>query len=286
MAVFSIIVPCYNQEDYIIECLDSVKNQSFLDWECVVVNDGSTDSSLVVIKEYIKNDYRFVLLDQENQGLASSRNNGIKISKGEYVLPLDGDDLIDSEYLSLALNGFKENPNIKLIHCNVQYFGDRNDTMKLENYSYPQILKGNCIVCSSIYKRSDFDNTSGYDSELIYGYEDWDFWLQLLDEESEVFKIEKEVFFYRQRGNSMHSFVHDSFKLNYTMNYIFQKHIDKYSNIFLGRRANNSIDFIREIFEFRTNEINNKTFLLNIKKTLSYKVFVKLESFLRRLKIE
>ena len=89
---FSIIMPAYNIEAYITRAVSSIKDQSFTDFECIVVDDGSTDKSIAVISDMIKNDGRFKVLSQKNGGLSNARNNGYELARGEYVLFLDGDD--------------------------------------------------------------------------------------------------------------------------------------------------------------------------------------------------
>lgn len=100
----SIIVPVYKTEAYIAECLDSVLAQTYQDFEVICVDDGSPDNSVEIIKEYSKNDPRISYVRQENAGLSAARNTGIRNAKGEYILPLDSDDMLEKkshlEYLT------------------------------------------------------------------------------------------------------------------------------------------------------------------------------------------
>lgn len=96
---FSIIIPIYNVAVYLRQCLDSVLNQSFGDWESVCVNDGSTDGSDAILKEYAAKDGRFCVITQANGGLSAARNAGLKIAKGEYVVFLDSDDWLEPNTL-------------------------------------------------------------------------------------------------------------------------------------------------------------------------------------------
>ena len=107
MPKFSIIVPVYNLEKYIKRCLDSIFKQSFKDFEVIVVNDGSSDKSLDIIKEY-----DVVLIDQKNKGVSESRNNAIKKAKGDYIVFVDGDDTIDKELLEKLDKASNDNPDI------------------------------------------------------------------------------------------------------------------------------------------------------------------------------
>jgi glycosyltransferase involved in cell wall biosynthesis len=97
----TVIVPCYNQAAYLDEALQSVLNQTYLYWECIIVNDGSTDQSEVKAKEWTEKDHRFKYFYQKNSGLCSARNFGIKKAQGEFILPLDADDKLGENYLKL-----------------------------------------------------------------------------------------------------------------------------------------------------------------------------------------
>ena len=105
---FSVVIPIYNVEHYLEDCLNSVLDQTFEDWEAVCVNDGSTDGSAALLEKYAKRDPRFVILTQKNGGLSAARNTGIKAAKGDYVFFLDSDDWLESnalETISEFLNG-------------------------------------------------------------------------------------------------------------------------------------------------------------------------------------
>ncbi len=102
MPKISIVIPVYNAEKFLVETLDSVKNQTFADFECVIVNDGSTDKSLDIINSYIETDNRFRVFTIPNSGCANiPRNIAIKKSVGEYIFNLDADDLIESDCLDI-----------------------------------------------------------------------------------------------------------------------------------------------------------------------------------------
>lgn len=104
MPEISVIIPCFNQGKYIAECLDSVLAQTFTNYEVIIVNDGSTDDSLKIIKQYTNKYKNFRLLDQSNQGVVFARNNAISKAKGKYIYPLDADDKITPECLEKLYN--------------------------------------------------------------------------------------------------------------------------------------------------------------------------------------
>lgn len=98
---FSIVIPVYNVEQYLKECLDSVLSQSFDDWEAVCVDDGSTDGSAVILNGYASKDARFKMVSQANGGLSAARNTGMREAKGDYILFLDSDDWLEPHALKV-----------------------------------------------------------------------------------------------------------------------------------------------------------------------------------------
>lgn len=104
----SIVIPVFNQEKHLQKCLESVRNQTFEDFEVICVNDGSTDNSLRIIKEMAVIDSRFKLVNQSNKGLGASRNAGLLASKGEYILFVDSDDVIDKKTIEILYANAKE----------------------------------------------------------------------------------------------------------------------------------------------------------------------------------
>ena len=294
----SIVMPCYNQANYIEEAINSVKQQNYNNWECIIVNDGSSDNSAEIIRNLITNDSRFKLLDIENGGVSNARNTAINISSGEYILPLDGDDKIHPKYLELAIQQFKNDPSTTLVYCNAKYFGAKNKLWDLPTYTYEFLFHGNCIFCSAIYKREDFNaKTTGYDTKMIHGYEDWEFWLQLLNKDSNVVKLSETLFSYRIKEVSRNTEVLESNKLEFTLKYIYGKHFNSFFKKLGGNVNNNTnpggefIHFLKEknlrIDTPNADSNGNEIYLQSerfkkIKKTVSYKLFVKLELSLKK----
>ena len=97
--LFSIIVPVYNVEKYLDKCLASILEQTFKDFECIIIDDGSPDNSNIIIDKYVKLDQRFKVIHQKNMGLSAARNAGLDIAKGDYIVFVDSDDYIADDYL-------------------------------------------------------------------------------------------------------------------------------------------------------------------------------------------
>ena len=111
---FSIIIPVYNAERYLHQCIESVIAQTFKDWEMILVNDGSKDGSLAICQEYTSKDSRIRVIDKPNGGPSSARNRGLDEAQGEYVYFMDADDWIEKNYLEVFFNGNgNENENVQ-----------------------------------------------------------------------------------------------------------------------------------------------------------------------------
>ncbi|MGI4751820.1 MAG: glycosyltransferase family 2 protein [Janthinobacterium lividum] len=199
----SVIVPCYNQAEFLTEALESVWSQTYQHWECIIVDDGSPDDTAFIASKFCKLDLRFKYLKKENGGLSSARNAGIKEASGNWILPLDADDKIHPTYLQLAVNAFIDNPSLDLIYCKAEYFGAKTGDWILEPYSYQLLLVKNMIFCSAVFPSKIYFEAKGYNENLKNGWEDWDFWLNILNPSSQVLQIQETLFYYRIKKQSM-----------------------------------------------------------------------------------
>lgn len=227
----SVIIPCYNQAQYIECALQSVLSQSYDDWECIIVNDGSPDHTGEIAKHWIAKDPRFKYLEKNNGGLSSARNAGIEIALGEYILPLDADDYISDNYLLDCIKVIEKNKDIKIVYGKAIKFGVEQTEWKLPDYSFLNLLEYNMIYCSAIYRKSDWKNIGGYDTELKSGFEDWEFWISLLKEGGRVERVLTCTFFYRVKEESMiKSLASNTEEKKRISEYIFNKHRTCYTN--------------------------------------------------------
>lgn len=206
----SIIVPCYKQAQFLNEALQSVLEQGFSNWECIIVNDGSPDNTGEVAKKWITLDHRFKYFYQRNQGVSAARNLGISHSKGKYILPLDADDKIDSLYIEKALAEFENNENLKIVYCQARKFGNVDEVWKLPKFSLYTLASSNMIFSSAVYKKSDWLLVGGYDKNMVLGLEDWEFWIALLKNGGQVRQIDHFGFFYRIKENSRTKEINES----------------------------------------------------------------------------
>ena len=264
-ALVSIIVPCYNQAQYLAETLDSVLAQTYPYWECIIVNDGSIDNTEEVANTYCRLDERFIYYHKENGGLADTRNYGIKHSTGYYILPLDSDDKIGATYIEKAVKYLDMNPTTKLVYCEAELFGIKTGKWKLEPYNYENLLRKNHIFCSCIYRRSDYDRTFGYNPNMKYGFEDWDFLLSLLTPEDVVYRIPEILFYYRQKESSMLVTLYSKRKLMISqmiLNHpnIYENHIDYLIEYFDGNDYKNAYSQICSSHAYRLGKFILKPF--------------------------
>ncbi|MCK0109025.1 glycosyltransferase family 2 protein [Flavobacteriaceae bacterium S0825] len=221
----SIIVPCYNQAQYLDECLNSVFDQVYSNWECIIVNDGSTDNTEAVAKKWQDKDNRIKYLSKKNGGLSAARNSGISIAKGQFILPLDSDDKISNNYIAQAVNTFEEDSTLKLVYCNAEKFGDESGLWNLPPFSLYNLSQNNLIFPCAMYKKKDWEIIGGYDVNMIYGWEDWEFWISLLKNGGGVKKLDLVGFYYRIKAVSMLKNI-DEEKGIFLLNYLSVKHAD------------------------------------------------------------
>lgn len=190
MIKVSIIVPCYNQAQYLPETLQSVLSQTYTDWECIIVNDGSPDNTEQVSKEWLEKDSRFKYIFKENGGLSSARNVGLAIAEGNYIQLLDSDDLIEKDKIKEQLNDLLQDNEIDVSISGYRYFDDESKELKIlgRNNFFPEVIlskddtdiievlrvKNPMVISAPIYRKSVFTKVGGFDEDLI-SLEDWDF---------------------------------------------------------------------------------------------------------------
>lgn len=201
MPKVSVVVPCYNHGEFLLETLDSVQVQTYTDYEIIVVNDGSTDEATVRLLESLKRP-KTRIIHTINRGVSAARNRGISEANGEYILPLDADDKVGPGYLEQAIKLFENNPDIAIVYCERVLFGEREGTASLPAYDPVALLFDNCIYPAALFRRADWKKVGGYCEKMIYGWEDWEFWISLSELHKQVAKIQEPLFLYRVRSNS------------------------------------------------------------------------------------
>ena len=257
----SIIVPCYNQAQYLGEALQSVLDQTEKDWECIIVNDGSPDDTAQVALDWVKRDERFIYIFKENAGLSAARNTGIEKAKSKLILPLDADDRIGTEYISRTLEAFRIKPDLTLVYCRAKKFGIEEGIWNLSDFSLFNLSRNNLIFPSGIYKKDDWKKVGGYDPKMIYGWEDWEFWISLLKNGRKDKRLDYTGFYYRIKNESMLKSI-DSEKEKYLLEYLSIKHV-RFFVRFYGSFKSLELEMNRNKADFER-KIKNKKFILKL----------------------
>lgn len=250
----SVIIPVYNGSKFIEETVKSVVKQDFEDWECIIVNDGSSDNSDSVIKELIKTDNRLIYLQQSNQGVSVARNNGIENARGKYILCLDGDDLISSNFISEMLNIIDKDEEVRVVTSRVKFFGKSNGELKRKDFSFINLLAENQMVVTSMFRKIDFDQLYKFDEKMKTGLEDWDFWIGLLKNGGKVAHASNAIFFYRIQKISRNSSLDGSKQSNLRYQ-MWLNHKDEYAKYFIDPKITEEYKTVFNSLEYKVGKI-------------------------------
>lgn len=209
MAQFSVIIPCYKQAEYLSEALASVLGQTYPDWECIIVDDGSPDDTGRVAAEWVKRDGRFHYVEKSNGGLPSARNAGLSRAAGQFVHFLDADDYIVPEMYSRAREVFASRPEASAVysgcrligvagklHCEIPARSESADW-------FHELLGGNLWPCHAVLSRKDVVEAAGAFDTTLKSCEDWDLWLRMASLGGMFVPMEGTFACYRQHPDSM-----------------------------------------------------------------------------------
>ena len=250
----SVIVPIYNSEEFITETIESIINQSYKNLEIILINDGSTDNSKQICRKYLAKDSRIIYIEKENGGVVAARNDGIAKATGEYILPVDSDDIIEKTYIEKAVDIITKNDKIGIVYCKAEFIGAKTGYWDLPEFTIANILKDNCIFATALFKRTDWIKVGGYKEYVKNSTEDYDFWLSLIENGSKVYRIPEILFKYRIRENSR------STKAQYDKAAIIKFHKQLYQDNFRLLERGDLKKYIK-------NELNEK---ITIKKRAKY----------------
>lgn len=183
---FSIIIPTYNRQELIVECINKMKNQSFNNWECIIINDGSTDNTEESVKKSIQKDDRFTLINQENSERAIARNNGAKLAVGKYLIFLDSDDYFGDNHLESLYREIKEDgESVGMYFCNAHMVENSVEQIIHEqainknqiNFAF---FLNNAIIPARVCLHRTIFNDLEFDPRAII-VEDTILWLEILN---------------------------------------------------------------------------------------------------------
>ncbi|HSG80199.1 MAG TPA: glycosyltransferase [Acidimicrobiia bacterium] len=198
----SIVIPCFNQGEYLDEAIQSVFEQTMNDFEIVVVDDGSTEPSTRAALGAL--DWpRLRVIRQANRGLPGARNAGIEAARGRFVVPLDADDALEPAFLESLVGVLEESPAAAYAHCWGRYFDHMDAFWITRPFNPYQLLLSNSVLGCVVLRRDAWRQVDGYDETLVEGNEDWDLWLRLLEAGWDQVQVRRPLFRYRIHGNTM-----------------------------------------------------------------------------------
>ena len=198
----SVIMPCYNDGQYIEEALYSLRAQTYLNWELIVIDDGSDEPETWRVLEQLEEMPYVRLLRTNHVRPAGARNAGIQAARGTYILPLDADDTIEPTYMEKAVKILNENPHVGVVYCKADLFGEQSGPWGLPDYSLRAMLQDNIVFVTSMFRREDWERVGGFNTNMHAGMEDYDFWLSILELDREVVQIPEVLFHYRIKPKS------------------------------------------------------------------------------------
>jgi glycosyltransferase involved in cell wall biosynthesis len=200
----SVIVTCYNYASYLDEALQSILEQTFIDWECIIINDGSTDNTDNVAKNWVSKDQRFQYISKNNEGVSTARNHGIEKAKGEYIVTLDADDKYEKTFIEKAVAIADKNKEIGIVNSWGVFFGNnkKDVVFKTEGEDFFDFLFRNAAIGTALFRKECWEKVGGYDNNPENGYEDWEFFLRVANLGWRAHVIEEVLFYYRQHNTS------------------------------------------------------------------------------------
>lgn len=289
----SVIIPVYNSEKFLFDSLESIRIQTFKNFECIIINDGSKDESINIINQFVKKDNRFKVLNQENIGVGLSLNNGISYSKGYYIARMDSDDISHPKRLETQLNFLqkKQNQNI-VLGSNYYVINEENKKLKRSHMFFSPVINKSKLLLGrvpvahpTVMFRKDILKKFKYKKGIS---QDLDLWIRLIDyvdyyntkkylvyyrsHESQVTKINNNL---SNKSNAALDMTHDLYK---TMDYF----INKEDLIHLSANSNKKVQkSIKQVVLISLNliEIYNKT----IKESNVYNRFIFIILFSRNV---
>lgn len=236
--ILSVVIPCYNHGQYLQEAIDSVLTYRDQPIEIIIVDDGSTDVLTInKINELKKEGYH--VIQHKNSGLSFSRNVGISVAKGKYILPLDADNKIKSDYIRKGIK-LLEQEACDIVYGNPIFFGENkeNRKFKVRPFNGTDLIFTNYIDACAIFRKEVWIKNKGYDEKMPYvGYEDWEFWLNSFLNNFVFYHLDEDLYYYRIVSGSMFETISADDINGLSYEYIIKKHAISIINV-LGSTRN------------------------------------------------
>lgn len=283
----SIIVPIYNVEKYIGECIESIINQKDINFELILINDGSTDNSLEICKKYKKKYQNIVLINQENKGVSYTRNHGIDIAKGKYIMFVDSDDLLYNKCNLAKIKKNIENLNLDIIMYNMIYMYEYDNRKKFDFLpNYPKINTDNIIdallnsnklsisSCDKLVKRDFIISNNIYFDKKKKNLEDADWSLNLYLHTSKIKYINEYVYIYRKQREGSATTKHNANIVEQQVSFIKSWESNEGSPCLTKKQIKQylSYQYLITIGNIQKYKLQHKykMFIINYKKLLKY----------------
>ncbi|MCR9248212.1 MAG: glycosyltransferase family 2 protein [bacterium] len=200
----SVVIPCFEHGRFLAAAVDSALAQTRRPVEVVIVDDGSTDPATVAEIDRQGEREHVTVVRTENRGLAAARNTGVQHSRGEFVLPLDADDLLEPEFLARTVPLLQAEERVGVVYTDVAYFGSKKGCWRTPEFDFVDLLCRNLMTATSVFRRRCFDEVGGFDESMREGFEDWEFWIAICARGWRGQRVPELLFRYRQhRGGSM-----------------------------------------------------------------------------------
>lgn len=255
--MISIIIPVYNVENYLKECLDSVANQTYTDFEAILVDDGSTDNSVAICDKYAQCDSRFKVFHKANNGLSSARNYGLDRAKGDYLVFIDSDDVLSFNALEVCLKTLIDN-NLDAVFSPLKQFWDKTpyDCSSIENTSYQILDTETCIKRMLLSDRIGHEAVAKIYKAYLWKdmrfpigklYEDLLTTYYVVEKINKIAILDTPIYLYRQRQDSiMHSAVRErELELLYSSEKVTSDIVRSYPNLQVACRRLDSINYLK-----------------------------------------
>lgn len=266
----SVVIPVYNTGSTMDETINSVLKQSYKNIEIIVVNDGSTDNQ--TIEKLNKLDKNIRIINQINKGLPAARNAGIASSCGEYIVCLDSDDCINKKYVKKVVDKFEviSSEKVAIISSYIQAFGVSSEQWETPESGIDKLKYSNVLPVASAFTKKSWELVGGYDESFNKGFEDWDFWLSIIEKGFSWALVKEPLFYYRRKKVSMIT------SSNESRQEINSKIISKHDTLYSGEDKKLVLDKMQKAELNRNNPTVSSA--LRFKKILS-------KNFLKRFRI-
>jgi glycosyltransferase involved in cell wall biosynthesis len=240
----SVVMPVYNGEAYLKDSIESILNQTYTNFEFIIINDGSKDSTGAIIREYMRKDNRIILLERENKGLIKSLNEGLALANGKYIVRMDADDISDKERFRKQLNFFSYNKDVDILGSYIKIFGNEERANKIEAWfnqkwkkedMLTRSLEGSIIAHpTAMIKKSVFNKLVGY-SNKYSRLEDDDLWVRAIKEGYVIDIVDEYLLKYRVHKESksiidasdLQELLNEKIKFKLENFFDYSKNIDK-----------------------------------------------------------